>query len=281
MLTTQEQKELEIFSCEIRKSTMLAIHSVGMGHIGGAMSMVECLAVLYGKVMNLDSQNPRMPSRDRFVLSKGHCGPSLYATLSLKGYFPPEALTTMNRGGTILPSHADRLKTPGVDYSTGSLGQGISLAVGSALGAKLRGENYRTYCIVGDGECNEGQVWEAALFASQHKLHQLTVFIDNNQQQLDGWTRDVCDLGDIGEKFTQFGFDVYTVDGQDVGAIYKAIETSQGQKEKPVAIVLNTVKGAGCSYAVDMGICHHVTMNEEQYHAEVALQDAKIATLNQ
>ncbi len=279
MLNKQEQKDLEIFACEIRKSTLTAIHSVGMGHIGGAMSMVECLAVLYGKIMNVDSKNPRMATRDRFVLSKGHCGPSLYATLSLKGFFPEEALKTMNRGGTILPSHVDRQKTPGVDYSTGSLGQGISLAVGSAAGAKIRGEDYRTYCIVGDGECNEGQVWEAAAFASHQKLDNLTVFIDYNKQQLDGLLTDICDMGDLGAKFAEFGFDVYNVDGHDIAAIYDVIEKSNAKTGKPVAIVLDTIKGQGCQFAVDMGLCHHIFMNDEQYAAEFAIQEAKIAEL--
>lgn len=279
MLTSQEKKELEIFACEIRKSTLTAIHSCGMGHIGGAMSMVEALAVLYGKVMHIDPKEPRMADRDRFVLSKGHCGPSLYATLSLKGYFPAEALTTMNQGGTILPSHVDRLKTPGVDYSAGSLGTGISVAVGSAVGARVTGGSYRTYCIVGDGECDEGQVWEAAMFCAQHKVDNLTVLIDYNKQQLDGWTKDICDLGSIAEKFRQFGWYAQEIDGHDIGAIYEAIENSKACKGRPSVIVLNTIKGKGCSFAEAAGLCHHLPCSDEQYEAEMKLLDEKIAKI--
>lgn len=279
MLNQQEIKDLELFACQIRKGTMTAIHGAGMGHLGGAMSMIECLAVLYGKVMNIDPSNPKMKGRDRFVLSKGHCGPSLYATLSAKGYFPAEALCTMNKGGTILPSHVDRQKTPGIDYSTGSLGQGISLAVGSALGAKLRGESYYSYCILGDGECNEGQVWEAAMLAGHQKLDQFIGFVDYNKQQLDGWSSDILDMGDIGAKFAQFGFHTQTVDGHDVNAIYTAIETAKAAKGKPSMIILNTIKGQGCTYAVAQGLCHHATMNDEQFEAETKLQDEKIAAL--
>lgn len=279
MLTAQEIKELQIFACEIRKSTLTAIHSCGMGHIGGAMSMVEALAVLYGKVMNIDPANPRMAERDRFVLSKGHCGPSLYATLSLKGYFPADALTTMNQGGTILPSHVDRLKTPGIDYSTGSLGTGISVAAGSALGAMVTGGAYRTYCIVGDGECDEGQVWEAAMFCSHKKVDRLTVFVDCNKQQLDGWTKDICDLGDIGAKFGQFGWYVQEVDGHDVEAVYDAVQNSKACKGKPSVIILDTIKGKGCGYAEKAGLCHHLTCSDEEYETELKALDEKISQL--
>lgn len=279
MLTEQEKRDLQIFACDIRKSTLTAIHSCGMGHIGGAMSMVEALAVLYGKEMNVDPENPRMKERDRFVLSKGHCGPSLYATLSLKGFFPSEALTTMNQGGTILPSHVDRLKTPGIDYSAGSLGTGISVAVGSAVGARMTDGGYRTYCIVGDGECDEGQVWEAAMFCGQQKLDNITVFVDYNKQQLDGWTKDICDLGNIGAKFEQFGWYVQDIDGHDVEAIYDAIENSKACKGKPSLIVLNTVKGKGCSFAEEAGLCHHLPCTDEQYEKEMMLLDKKIAEL--
>ncbi|MBQ9685447.1 MAG: transketolase [Oscillospiraceae bacterium] len=279
MLTKKEIKELNIFACEIRKATFSAIHGAGRGHIGGAMSMVEALAVLYGKEMKIDPKEPRMPERDRFVLSKGHCGPSLYATLAVKGFFPREALPTMNHGGTILPSHVDRLKTPGIDFSAGSLGTGISVAVGSALGAKVKGLDYRTYCIVGDGECDEGQVWEAAMFAASKKLDNLVVLVDYNKQQLDGWTKDVCDLGDIGAKFSQFGWNTVEVDGHNVSAIYDALEAARACKGQPTAIILDTVKGKGCSYAEKAGLCHHLDMTDEQFAQETALQDARIDAL--
>lgn len=276
MLSKEEIKELKLFACEIRKATFTAIHSCGAGHIGGAMSMVEALAVLYVKEMNIDPKEPRKADRDRFVLSKGHCGPSLYATLALKGYFPMEALTTMNKGGTILPSHVDRLKTPGVDYSAGSLGTGISLAVGSALAAKVKGAAYRTYCIVGDGECDEGQVWEAALFSASKKLDQLTVFVDYNKQQLDGWTKDIGDLGDIGAKFEQFGWYVQQVDGHDMEAVYEAVENSKRKKGQPSLIVLDTVKGKGCTMAEKAGLCHHMPLGDADYENEMRQQDELI-----
>lgn len=279
MLTQTEIKDLKIFSCEIRKKTLAAIHGCGGGHIGGAMSMVEALAVLYGKVMNIDPKNPRMPERDRFVLSKGHSGPSLYAALSLLGFFPEEALLTMNKPNTILPSHVDRNKTPGVDYSTGSLGQGISLAVGSALGARLNHAFYRTYCILGDGECDEGQVWEAFLFAAQHKVDNLTVLIDCNKQQLDGWTKDVCDLGDMQKKLELFGWYVQTVDGHDVAAIYDAIQNTKQHKSEPSVILLDTVKGKGCAFAEKAGLCHWLPISDEVYKDELSRLDATLAQL--
>lgn len=279
MLAAKEVQELKIFSCEIRKKALMAIASVGAGHVGGAMSMVEALSVLYGKVMNVDPENPKMEDRDRFVLSKGHSGPSLYATLCLKGFISEEALKTMNRGNTILPSHVDRQKTPGVDYSTGSLGQGISLAVGSALGARMMGKAYRTYCIVGDGECDEGQVWEAALFAGHYKLSNLTVMVDNNQQQLDGYTKDVMNLRSIGGKFREFGWNVLEVDGHDVAAIYDAIESAKCCTDMPTVIVLNTIKGKGCMAAEKAGLCHHIALSWDMYEAECAELDRQIEEL--
>ena len=279
MLSRKEEIQLKKLACEIRKATYTAIHSCGKGHIGGAMSMVETLAVLYGKEMNVNPANPKMEDRDRFVLSKGHCGPSLYATLALKGFFPMSALETMNRGGTILPSHVDRLKTPGIDFSTGSLGTGISLAVGSALGAKVKGKAYKTYCIVGDGECDEGQVWEAVMFAANKKLDNLIVFVDNNKQQLDGYTKDVCDLGNLGEKFESFGWNQQEVDGHNVNAVYEAIEKAKAYSGKPSVIILNTIKGKGCSYAEKAGICHHLEMSDAQYENETGIQNELIRKL--
>ena len=279
MLDRKEVTELKKFACEIRKATYTAIHGCGRGHIGGAMSMVEALAVLYGKEMNVDPSEPRREDRDRFVLSKGHCGPSLYATLALKGFFPMEALETMNKGGTILPSHVDRLKTPGIDFSTGSLGTGISLAAGSALAAKVKGKAYKTYCIVGDGECNEGQVWEAVMFAANKKLDNLIVFVDENKQQLDGYTKDVCDMGDLGAKFEQFGWNTLAVDGHDVAAIDEAVKTAKENTGNPTVIILDTIKGKGCTYAEEAGICHHLDMSDEQYENETRIQDELIRKL--
>ena len=196
----EKNKDLRVFAEEIRVETIKELAHLGFGHIGGSMSVVETLAVLYGGQMNYDPKNPTLESRDRLVMSKGHAGPALYATLALKGFFPLERLLTLNQGGTSLPSHCDRLKTPGVDMTTGSLGQGISLAIGLAMGAKMRGKDYTTYLILGDGECDEGQVWEGALSAAHHKLDNLIAFVDWNKQQLDGAIDDVLDIGDIGEK---------------------------------------------------------------------------------
>lgn len=279
MLTKKECLELNIFSAEIRKETIHAIAAAGSGHIGGAMSMAEALSVLYKKVMRIDPKNPKLPDRDRFVLSKGHCGPSLYATLSLCGYFPREELLTLNQGNTILPSHADRNKTPGIDFSTGSLGQGISMAVGSALGAAYLKKDYDTYCMLGDGECDEGQVWEAVLFAAQHKLSHLITFVDFNQQQLDGAIEDVCALGNLAEKFRQFGWYAQSVDGHNVAEIYDAIEAARTQREMPSVIVLRTRKGQGCEYALKQGLCHHLPVSREVEKQEVARLDREIAAM--
>lgn len=279
MLTKKECLELNIFSAEIRKETIHAIAAAGSGHIGGAMSMVEALAVLYQKVMHIDPKQPKLSDRDRFILSKGHCGPSLYATLSLRGYFPREALLTLNQGDTILPSHADRNKTPGIDYSTGSLGQGISMAVGSALAAAYLKKNYDTYCMLGDGECDEGQVWEAVLFAAQHKLEHLIAFVDYNQQQLDGAIEDVCALGNLEEKFRQFGWHAQSVDGHSVAEIYDAIEAARAQKGKPSVIVLRTRKGQGCEYALKQGLCHHLPVSRDVEKQEIERLDREIAAM--
>ena len=279
MLTKEEVKKLKIFACNIRKNTFRAINGAGGGHIGGAMSMVEALAVLYGKQMKIDPKNPRWEERDRFALSKGHSGPSLYSTLALLGYFPEEALPTMNHGGTILPSHADRNKTPGIDFSTGSLGTGISVGVGSALGAKYHGAEYRTYCIVGDGECNEGQVWEAVMFAAAQKLDNFTLFVDYNKQQLDGYTKDICDLGDLAKKFEEFGWYAQDIDGHDLEAIDEAIENAKACKGKPQVIVLNTVKGHGCHAEEEKGLCHHMPLPDDVMADEIARQDALIAQI--
>lgn len=281
MLSKEQVRQLKIDCCEIRKKTLLAIHSVGAGHIGGAMSMVEALAVLYGVQMRYDPKDPRMEDRDRLVLSKGHCGPSLYATLALKGFFDPEELKTMNQGGTILPSHVDRQKTPGIDYSTGSLGTGISVAVGSAAGARVMGKDYRTYCIVGDGECDEGQVWEAVMFAAQHKIDKLTVLVDWNKQQLDGYTKDIMDLGNPEAKFREFGWNTMTVNGHDVVAINDAIDAAKACAGKPTAIILDTVKGKGCFFAEKAGLCHHLPISDEVYNDECARLDREIQELRE
>lgn len=256
MLSKEKERDLKLFAAKIRLETMRAIVGCGRGHIGGAMSMVETLAVLYGAEMSYDVARPRMESRDRFVLSKGHAGPGLYATLALCGFFPMKELKTINKPGTILPSHCDMTLTPGVDMSSGALGQGISAAIGMALAARLTREKYNVYCMLGDGECDEGQVWEGVMMAAQQKLDNLIVFIDNNKEQLDGPLNQICDLGSLEEKFAAFNWYTQRVDGQDVRAIYDAIEAAKAHEGQPCAIVLDTVKGAGCEVALRSSNCH-------------------------
>lgn len=245
MLSRAEILDMKIFAAKTRVNAMRQMIKCGGGHVGGSMSMCDALGVLYGKVMHIDPDNPRMEDRDRFVLSKGHSGPGLYAALCTKGFFSEEHLDTLNRPGTILPSHCDMNKTPGVDMSSGALGQGLSAAGGMALAAKLRGENYYTYCMIGDGECDEGQIWEASLFAAQQKLDRLIAFIDWNKKQLDGDVKDICDLGDLEQKYRDFNWYTQKVDGHSVEAIYYAIENAKKQHEQPSMIILDTVKGHG------------------------------------
>ena len=237
------KRELQKFAIQIRMGVAEQIKARGFGHIGGSLSVVDALAVLYGSVMRVDPRNPAWPQRDKLVCSKGHAGPAVYAALALKGFFPYEQLRTLNQPGTSLPSHCDRQKTPGVDMTTGSLGQGTSLAAGMALGDKLKGRENRIYLIVGDGECNEGQVWEAAMFTAAKKLTNLIWLIDDNKKQLDGYTADVLAPFDLEEKFRSFGFDAVRIDGNDVGQIHAALTAPIG--EKPRAIVLDTMKGKG------------------------------------
>jgi len=242
-MQAKQKKELMEFACRIRIGIVEEIKARGFGHIGGSLSIADLLAVLYGEIMNYDPKNPKMEDRDKLVCSKGHAGPAVYAALALKGFFPYENLKTLNQPGTNLPSHCDRKKTPGIDMTTGSLGQGTSLAVGIALGDKLKGRNCRTFLIVGDGETNEGQVWEAAMFTAAKKVNNLVWIIDNNKKQLDGYTCDVLNIFNLEEKFRAFGFDAITVDGNDVEQVYEAL--SRKAIDKPIAIVLNTVKGKG------------------------------------
>ena len=236
------------------------------------MSIADTIAVLYGGVMNIDPENPRWEARDWLVCSKGHAGPTIYATLALKGYFPKEMLETLNQGGTNLPSHCDRNKTPGIDMTTGSLGQGISTAIGVALGNRLDKRQSWTYLILGDGELNEGQIWEGVLFANHFKLDNLIAFVDYNKQQLDGYTKDIMDIGDVAAKFESFGWHAQSIDGHDVQAISDAIETAKAATGKPSVIVLNTQKGKGCTFAEGIVNNHHMAFSKEQ--CEQAIDEA-------
>ena len=236
-------KELQKLALEIRIGIVEEIQARGFGHIGGSLSLADALAVLYGAVMRYDSQNPKWPDRDKLVCSKGHAGPGVYATLAVKGFFPYEDLKTLNQPGTYLPSHCDKNKTPGVDMTTGSLGQGTSAAVGIALGDRLKGRDSRTYLLVGDGESDEGQVWEAAMFTAAKKITNLIWLVDDNKKQLDGYTQDVLPIFDLEAKFAAFGFDARLVDGNDIAQVYDALTAPIG--DKPRAIILDTVKGKG------------------------------------
>lgn len=256
--------DIKKFAVQIRTEAMRAICCVGAGHVGGVLSIVDTIAVLYGSVMNIDPQNPRWADRDYLICSKGHAGPAIYAALALKGYFPIEELATLNKPGTHLPSHCDRNLTTGVDLTTGSLGQGTSQAVGVALGNRLDGRNNYTYLIIGDGEMQEGQVWEAILCAAQQKLDHLITFVDNNNKQLDGWTKDINDLGDIKAKFEAFNWYADEVDGSNVKEILEAIEKAKAVNGKPKAIILHTIKGKGWSFAENEFSNHSMTVNAQQ-----------------
>ncbi len=248
-----EAKKLEILASQIRLETLKIVGSLGFGHVGGSMDLADLMAVLYGEVMTYDAKNPRWEGRDWFVMSKGHAGPVAYATYGLMGFYPLEEAYTLNKPHTKFPSHTDRQLTSGVDLTTGSLGQGISTAMGVAKGMKIDGKDNRVYVVVGDGEADEGQVWEALHFAVAQKLDNVIVFIDNNGYQLDGKTADVLDHGSLARKTEGFGVFTQEVDGHDVTAIYKAIETAKSKKGVPSAIVLNTVKGKGAIFAE----CNH------------------------
>ena len=274
-----KKKALQALAVRIRLAALEAIHSLGSGHLGGALSIADVLAVLYGEEMRYDPQNPQWPDRDKLVCSKGHAGPAVYGTLAVKGFFPYEELKTLNRPGTRLPSHCDRNKTPGVDMTTGSLGQGTSLAAGMALGDRIKGRPSRTFLLVGDGESNEGQVWEALAFAAAKKLSNLVVMLDWNKRQLDGWTKDVYPMGDYVAKFQAFGFDTVKVDGNDVEAVAAALARTRKGGDKPYAIVLDTVKGAGIQEVADMPMNHSISVNDDQYGRWTAQLQAELAEL--
>lgn len=270
------QNELKIFAAQIRKAALRAMGSVSAGHVGGSMSMADLMAVLYGGTMRIDPKNPKWEERDWLVVSKGHCGPAVYGALALRGYFDEAELDTVNQGGTRLPSHCDMNLTPGIDMSTGSLGQGMSTAIGAAWGNRYQGRDNYVYLVLGDGETNEGQVWEGALFAAQQRLDHLIAFIDYNKKQLDGYTADICDIGDVRKKFEDFGWDARECNGHDTEAIAEAIAAAKETAGKPHVIVLHTVKGKGCSFAEGVLYNHHMKFKPEDYHAAQAALDEQI-----
>ena len=263
--------ELQIMANEIRKDIITSVHSAKAGHPGGSLSAADVFTYLYFEEMNIDPKDPQKPDRDRFVLSKGHTAPGLYAALARRGYFPVEDLITLRHVGSYLQGHPDMKRTPGVDMSSGSLGQGISTAVGMALSAKMSGDTYRVYTLLGDGEIQEGQVWEAAMFAGARSLDNLVVIVDNNGLQIDGDIAEVCSPYPIDKKFEAFNFHVINVaDGNDMEQLRTAFEEARGVQGMPTAILLKTVKGKGVSFMENQASWHGVAPNDEQYAAAMA-----------
>lgn len=271
-----EVDALTRLSADIRIHTIRALEQAGFGHIGGSMSIADVLAALYETEMRIRPDDPDWPERDYLVLGKGHCGPALYAALALKGYFPMDWLGTVNRPGTRLPSHSDRLKTPGIDMTTGSLGQGLSAAAGIALGLRLAGRDSRVFCIIGDGELEEGQVWEAATAAEHLKLNRLIAFVDENKRQLDGAVQNVCG-GDPLEKFRAFGWRAVRVCGWDIPAILREIHAATEQQQAPSVIILDTIKGIGCSFAERERMNHYMVISKEMADEAVAEIERRLA----
>ncbi len=268
-------KALRVFAEEIRVETLKEFRELGFGHIGGSMSVIEALAVLYGSIMNVDPKNPDWEDRDRLVMSKGHAGPSLYATLALKGFFPKEDLLTLNKPGTKYPSHTDKNRTLGVDMTTGSLGQGFSTALGLAAAARALKKAWRTFLFVGDGECNEGQVWEGARFASHQQLDNIICFVDWNKKQLDGYLDEISGGGNLAEKFQAFGWFVQQINGHDISSIIDAVSKAITVKGKPSCIILDTIKGRGCTIAEFCEKNHNVVFSKEDMD-EAILQAEKV-----
>lgn len=266
--------ELQKVANEVRKGIITGVHAAKAGHPGGSLSAADLFTYLYFEEMNVDPKNPQDPDRDRFVLSKGHTAPGLYAALANKGYFPVEDLLTLRHIGSHLQGHPCMQHTPGLDMSSGSLGQGISAAVGMALSAKLREKSYRVYTLLGDGEIQEGQVWEAAMFAGARHLDNLVVIVDNNGLQIDGKVEDVCSPFPIDKKFEAFNFHVINVaDGNDFDQLDAAFKEAREVKGMPVAIIMKTVKGKGVSFMENQASWHGTAPNDEQY--AVAMEDLK------
>jgi len=269
------KKQLQKTACEIRLGIIEAVHSAKSGHPGGSLSIADLLTYLYFVEMKINPQNPKDENRDRLVLSKGHCSPGLYSALANRGYFPVDELKTFRHIGSRLQGHPDMKGIPGVDMSSGSLGQGISAACGMALGAKINGADNRVYAILGDGECEEGQVWEAAMFAGHKKLDNLCAIVDYNGLQIDGKLDEVCSPEPLDKKFEDFGWNVIVIDAHDFDNYEAAFEAAKQCKGKPTAIIQKSVKGKGVSYMENSVAWHGAAPNDEQY--EVAMNELKAA----
>ncbi|MBQ7430497.1 MAG: transketolase [Butyrivibrio sp.] len=258
-------KELQKTANEVRKSIVTAVHAAGAGHPGGSLSSADIMTYLYFEEMNIDPKNPTDPDRDRFVLSKGHCAPGLYSVMAEKGYFPKEELTTLRKLGSRLQGHPSMQYLPGIDMSSGSLGQGISAACGMALSAKLDNKDFRVYTLLGDGEIEEGQVWEAAMFAGFRKLDNLVVIVDNNNLQIDGPIDTVCSPYPIDKKFEAFNFHVINIDAHNFDEIKSALDEARNTKGMPTAIIAHSVKGKGVSFMENNAGWHGKAPNDDEY----------------
>ncbi|MBQ0097598.1 MAG: transketolase [Oscillospiraceae bacterium] len=274
-----QKRELEILATKARIGTIIGTFNAKSGHPGGSLSAADIFTYLYFCEMNVDAANPQWEDRDRFVLSKGHCCPSLYSILALKGFFDFDELEKLRHVGAMLQGHPDMKSTPGVDMSTGSLGQGVSAACGMALSAKINNQDYRVYTVLGDGECEEGQVWEAAMFASHNNLDNLVVIVDANGLQIDGTTEEVAGIEPLDKKFEAFGFETIKIDGHNFDDIESALNKAKEIKGKPTAIIAKTIKGKGVSYMENQVGWHGKAPNAEEY--EIALNElkAKLADL--
>ena len=278
-MTTEEKRALQITACKVRMGVIEGTHGAKAGHPGGSLSAADVFTYLYFKEMNIDPKNPKWEGRDRFVLSKGHTAPGLYAALANRGFFPVEDLPTLRHIGSYLQGHPNMNTVPGVDMSTGSLGQGISCACGMALGLKHRGSSARVYTLLGDGEIQEGQVWEACMFAAHYKLDNLCVIVDNNGLQIDGPVSKVMSPYPIDEKLKAFGFHVEVIDGHDFNQIEAALNTARATKKQPAAIVMKTVKGKDVSYMENQAGWHGKAPNDAEYEQAMTELKAILAGL--
>ena len=274
-MDSSEKKQLSLTANRVRQHIIEGTFNAKSGHPGGSLSAADVITYLYFKEMKVDPSNPKWEDRDRFVLSKGHAAPALYGALAVKGFFPEDEIKNLRKPQSFLQGHPDMRKVPGVDMSTGSLGQGVSCAVGMALNGKITGKDYGVYSVLGDGEIQEGQVWEAAMFASHKKLDNLTIFIDNNNLQIDGTMDEVNSPYPIPEKFAAFGWNTVEIDGHDFEQIEDAIAQAKSVKGKPTAVIMHTVKGKGVSFMEDQVGWHGVAPNAEQY--ENAMNELKTA----
>ncbi len=264
-MKVKDIKELEEYAKKVRQGIIKSVYNAKSGHPGGSLSIADILTVLYFNQMHVDPQNPNAKERDRLVLSKGHTAPALYSTLALRGYFDLEEVTTLRKINSRLQGHPDMKKIPGVDASTGSLGQGLSIANGMAMASKLNSEGVRIYCICGDGEIQEGQIWEAAMSSAHYKLDNLCLIVDNNNLQIDGRVDEVMNVYPIDKKFREFGFEVINVDGHNIEELIRAFDSAKKVKGKPTAIIANTIKGKGVSFMENVAGWHGKAPNYEEY----------------